>query len=39
MLPPPPEIKTEWDIFEIIDLAGYKGGEEYLPSYKELGWE
>jgi len=35
----PAKIKDQWDIFEVIDLAGYKGGEKYLLSYKELGWE
>lgn len=35
----PAEIKNPSDLFDIIGLAGYKGGEKYLQSYKELGWE
>jgi len=35
----PAEIKTEYDLFEIIGIAGFEGGEKYLLSYEELGWE
>jgi branched-chain amino acid transport system substrate-binding protein len=35
----PAKIKSDWDRFEVLGLAGYEGGEKYLLSYKELGWE
>ena len=35
----PAKIKTEYDLFEVIDVAGFEGGEKYLDSLADLGWE